>query len=113
MMDELKRVEKAIFKISGLKISGITEDPECAAYMGCSFQMGRWNVKYRKAKITPKKTGQFVTLWKRNTQNQTEPFSTNDDFDFYLIAAGQEQAFGFFLFPKYILGQKENINNRQ
>jgi hypothetical protein len=38
----------------------------------------------------------FVTLWKRNIENETEPFDENDNFDFYIIATEQENRFGFF-----------------
>lgn len=61
------------------------------------------------------KTGQFVTLWKRNNKKQTEPFSLDDGFDFYMIATEQQHRFGFFLFPKYILGEKQILatNNKE
>lgn len=68
-------------------------------------------VKYRQAKLTPKKVGLFVTLWKRNIENKTEPFSVNDSFDFYIIAAKQEDNFGFFIFSKDILTEKSILTN--
>ncbi|MBN8860414.1 MAG: MepB family protein [Sphingobacteriales bacterium] len=115
MIEALSRVESAILNIKGLRISDILSDPECEEYSGCSFQLNKRNIKFRKAKITPKKTGQFVTLWKRNNKKQTEPYSLDDDFDFYMIATEQQQRFGFFLFPKYILGEKQILatNNRE
>jgi hypothetical protein len=114
MIEALSRIESFLLNIHRLEISNIIEDRECEEYSGCSFQLNKRNIKFRKAKITLKKTGQFVTLWKRNNQKQTEPLSLDDDFDFYMIATEQQHRFGFFLFPKYILGEKQILttNNK-
>lgn len=80
-------------------------------YSGCSFKLGDLNIKFRQAKVTPKKVGLFVTLWKRNIENKTEPFSINDPFDFFIIAAKQETDFGFFIFPKDILSENIILTN--
>ncbi|WP_286590100.1 MepB family protein [Sphingobacterium sp. N143] len=99
MIPELIAIEKAI----GRPIHNLVQDQECAPYFGFSFQLGGWNIKFRKAKITPKKNGQFVTLWKRDAQHQTVPYAAADKFDFYLIAAAQGTKFGCFIFPKQLL----------
>jgi len=103
MISELKRIENSIFRIARQEIFNVSIEKECEEYFGFNFQLSQRNVKFRKAKITPKKIGQFVTLWKRNSENQTEPFNINDDFDFYIIVAEQDGEFGFFFFPKSIL----------
>ena len=115
MIEILSRIENTILNINGLKISDIINDRECEEYSGCSFRLNKRKIKFRKAKITPKKTGQFVTLWKRNNKKQTEPFSLDDGFDFYMIVTEQQHRFGFFLFPKYILGEKQILatNNKE
>lgn len=105
MAEVTRQIENLILSINGSEISNITKDEECEEYAGCSFQMNSRNIKFRKAKITPKKSGQFVTLWKRNNKNQTEPFNLNDDFDFYMIATQQHHRFGFFLFSKDVLSK--------
>lgn len=107
MTRELSRIENTILKPNGIKISNIMADTGSEEYCGHHFLLGGLKVKFRKAKITPKKAGQFVTLWKRNNKQQTEPFSINDDFDLYMIAAERENRSGFFLFPKHILGDKQ------
>lgn len=115
MIDVLARLENSILKVNDLKISTITTDLECEEYFGFDFQIENLKVKFRKAKITPKKSGQFVTLWRRNHAKQTEPFNLNDNYDFYIIATEQQQKFGFFLFPKLILSEKQILttNNRE
>lgn len=107
MTEILRQIENEILGSIGLKILNIVEDSECEDCSGCSFQLNNRNVEFRKAKITPKKSGQFVTLWKRNKRNQTEPFHVNDDFDFYMIATQQHHRSGFFLFSKYVLSKWE------
>ncbi|RFS26495.1 hypothetical protein DVR12_01520 [Chitinophaga silvatica] len=107
MNEVLSRIDNSIFQVNNLKISNLIEDLECEEYFGFNFQLENLQIKFRKAKITPKKVGQFVTLWKRNASKITEPFNVNDDFDFYIIAAALQNQFGFFLFPKQILSEKQ------
>lgn len=90
-------------KANWLQVSELIPDAECEEYDGHSFQLENRSVKYRKAKITPKKIGHFVTLWKRNATGQTEPFDEKDGFEFYIIAMEKDERFGFFLFPKRVL----------
>lgn len=106
MIKILSRIEKLVLEAKGLRILDITEDPECEAYAGCSFQIGDRNVTFREAKRTPQKKGQFVTLWKRNHENRTAPFNITDDVDFYMIATRQQHRTGFFFFPKAMLGEQ-------
>jgi hypothetical protein len=70
-------------------------------------------VKYiqRTAKVTPKKNGQFVTLWKRNFDNITIPLEAKDNFNYIVIVCFKDTKFGRFLFPKDVLIQKKIIAN--
>lgn len=106
-------IKNLIFKPLELKISEIKDDREAKEYSGCSFMLNHMNIKFRTAKITPTKTGQFVTLWKRNEKGVTTPFEYNDNFDFYLIAAYKEENAGVFIFPKEILMQKGILSNEK
>ncbi|SEW02679.1 hypothetical protein SAMN05421841_0693 [Chryseobacterium wanjuense] len=113
MIEELKRIENLILKAKGHKILNLTEDLECKEYFGFNFQAGQLTIKFRKAKITPKKVGHFVTLWKRNAEKVTEPFNINDHFDFYLVFTEYENDMGFFLFPKQILMERQILSTDQ
>ena len=103
MIQEWSTLEKFIFDTNGGKLLNIEEDKECREYLGYNFQLGNQQVKFRKAKVTPKKIGQFVTLWKRNLVGQTVPFDIEDGFDSYIIMASDAHRTGFFVFPKAIL----------
>ena len=105
MLPELQKIENLLFKSLNKKITNLAPDLECEEYCGFNFNIENWNVKFRKAKITPKKIGQFVTLWKRNSQGETEPFRNADAFDFYIIAANKNENFGVFFFPKSVLSK--------
>lgn len=113
MTDELIRIENFLLKLCGILISNLNKDAECEEYDGYNFRLENKNVKYRKAKITPKKIGQFVTLWKRNAKGQTKPFQVEDYFDFYLIAMEKDERFGFFVFPKRVLSERQILSNDQ
>ena len=107
MIKDLQHLQTSVFSKLQLIISQLEPDPECEKYLGHNFQINQINIKFRKAKITPKKVGQFVTLWKRNPESkQTEPFNQEDSFDFYIIACDFAEKSGLFIFPKNILSHK-------
>ncbi len=105
MIQEISEIEKLIFEINGFTITNLAIDKECSEYFGYNFQLGNQHIKFRKAKLTPKKIGQFVTLWKRNLNGQTAPYGMDDDFDFHIIMAKNTHQSGFFVFPKEILAR--------
>lgn len=108
MINEIKNLNDSIFKPLDLQISGVTPDLECEDYFGFNFKINQTDIKFRKSKLTPKKVGQFVTFWKRDSAGKTIPFDINDDFDFYMIQVEENENSGFFIFPKQIL-ERENL----
>jgi len=111
MNKEIEKVEKVLQKHFDLPFSEITQDSECEEYFGFNFKINQTYFKFRKSKLTPKKMGQFVTLWKRNSDGNTIPFDIKDDFEFYIIHIEENNHSGFFLFPKAILGQQHILSN--
>ncbi len=79
---------------------------ESQKYGACTFKLNGMAIKHRGSKITPTKTGQFVTLWKRNLNGVTEPFDISDDIDLVIISTGNNTHFGQFIFPKSVLLNK-------
>ena len=112
MIKELNKIESLFIKNYGQKITNLTIENECDEYFGFNFQIEKLNFKFRKSKITPKKVGQFVTLWKRNSEKQTEPFNENDNFDFFIFVSEQDEKFGFFIFSKKILIEKNILSTQ-
>ena len=60
-------------------------------------------VRFRVAKITPTKVGQFVTLWERSKAGPIQPYDLSDSVDFFVISAREGDNFGQFVFPKAVL----------
>lgn len=87
----------------GFECSKPIAEPESAEYNACTFKIGQLSVRYRSAKITPTKTGLFVTLWKRNGNGPIQPFDVEDDMDIAMISAKCDDKFGLFIFSKAIL----------
>ncbi|HRD57791.1 MAG TPA: MepB family protein [Ferruginibacter sp.] len=109
---ELTLIDDSVFKICKLKLSNVETEAESSAYFAHKFQLNGQNIKFRKAKITPTKTGQFVTLWKRNQKGITEPFSISDKFDFCIIAVRQNEKFGLFIFSKPTLHEYKILSDK-
>ena len=76
--DDLKIAKELVYDKCGFDLTNASLDAESIAYGACSFELNGKTVQYRVAKITPTRTGQFVTIWKRNADGITEPFSVSD-----------------------------------
>ena len=111
MTEIIQKLEDFVLKSMNLSISKLEKDLECDECVGYNFNVNEFSIKFRKAKITPKKVGQFVTLWKRNVIKQTEPFSENDVFDYYIITTEEDSKLGFYIFPKAILIEKNILTS--
>ncbi len=51
----------------------IVQDNESQEYGASTFEMNNKIIKFRVAKITPTKVGQFVTFWKRIADGPITP----------------------------------------
>lgn len=81
-------------------------EAESQDYDAYRFNLHSLKICYRAAKITPTKTGQFVTLWKRNSNGIIEPFDSSDSIDAVIVSVRKEKNLGQFIFPKDILLKK-------
>lgn len=112
---ELLLLEDTIYHNCLFKITNVIHHIESKEYSACSFLLNDSKIIFRKAKITPKKTGQFVTFWKRSKIGPIEPYHEKDVFDFFVVNCKSENNFGQFVFPKAILIQKDIVsyNNKE
>ncbi|WP_163407582.1 MepB family protein [Flavobacterium ajazii] len=104
--NDLILVKELVFNCCNLKSTLPEPETESAEYSAYRFEINDKKICYREAKITPTKTGQFVTLWKRNISGTIEPFDFSDPIDFVIISARKENNFGLFIFPKSVLLEK-------
>lgn len=100
----------AILKSINLKGTDFIIEKESQEYDAVQFRVNQKLIYFRKAKITPKKAGQFVTFWKRIPSGIIAPFDGTDDFQFLIVYVEFENKSGYFIFPKLILVQKNILS---
>ncbi|MET3027554.1 MepB family protein [Flavobacterium sp. UW10123] len=103
---DLELSRERFFDEANLQITYLQKESESEEYSAFRFKLNNKNICYREAKITPTKTGQFVTLWKRNQSGTIEPFDYLDDIDFVIVTVRKDQNWGQFIFPKKTLLKK-------
>lgn len=103
---DLITANELVYNSCNFIISQPQPEAESRDYNAYHFDLNGKRICYRMAKITPTKTGQFVTLWKRNATGTIEPFDFSDAIDFVIISVRQDDLFGQFIFPKSILLKK-------
>jgi hypothetical protein len=103
---DLKVAKEFVYDKCGFDLTNPKLNSESLEYGACSFELNGHTIQHRVSKITPTKTGQFVTLWKRNKNGITEPFDILDDIDFILITTRGGNNLGQFIFPKSVLADK-------
>ena len=96
----LIQTKERLYNPCNFYISNLNIEAESQDYGAFRFVLNGKKIIFREAKITPTKTGQFVTLWKRNLENKIQPFAENDDFDFVVISTKTDANLGQFVFPK-------------
>ena len=105
--------KESVYDYLELECSELLAESESAEYLASRVVINNLSVIFRAAKITPKKTGQFVTLWKRNSSGITEPFHYDDAFDLIIISVRNGDELGQFVLPKSVLLEKGIISGSQ
>ncbi len=103
---DLLTAQECAYEPLGLIYSNLVQEAESKEYEACSFNLCQKHIKFRTAKITPTKIGQFVTFWKRISDGPIMPYDVNDDFDFLVVSVRDTNRLGHFVFPKDVLLQK-------
>ena len=86
-----------------------TQNAEYGAYV---FKLNALSIRFRTAKITPKKAGQFVTLWERIGNGSIQPYDVSDPVDLFVISTREGNNFGQFVFPKAVLYNQDIVANK-
>lgn len=109
----LNEIQHRVYDSLGFQCSQPIMEPESSEYGACGFELNSLSIKFRVAKITPTKVGQFVTLWKRIQKGPIQPYDCSDSVDFFIINTRKGDHFGQFVFPKTVLCQQDvfSINN--
>lgn len=98
-------VEKLLNYI-GNNVSVICEEQQNKDYGGCVARVDTKMHRVRIAKRTPKKTGQFVAIWEKDSLYCNSAFSSEEAPDFLTIFCIQDEMQGVFVFPREVMEEK-------
>lgn len=99
IMFVLEKIKK-LCNATDFTLTDFALEKESKEYDACNFKINALKIHFRKAKITPKKEGQFVTFWKRIESGVIAPFEESDHFDFLIVEITDELQLGYFVFSK-------------
>lgn len=81
-------------------------EPQNKDYGGGRFKLGDLSIRYRVAKTTPKKIGQFVAFWQK-LAGKNSPYSDDEGVDLFVINTFTHDRYGQFVFPREVLIKQE------
>ncbi|MEX0446597.1 MepB family protein [Xenorhabdus sp. SGI246] len=112
--DSFNEIYKHLLLAAGYHFSVTPyRENESHEYEAIRFGLSGKSILFRQAKITPRKVGYFVTLWKRPFPNaEIMPFEQKDKIDFCIIATYSESQKGIFLFDSDILTRQGIFSTR-
>lgn len=84
------------------------QNAEYGAYV---FNLNGLSIRFRVAKITPTKVGQFVTLWERIADGPIQPYDVLGEVDLFVISTREGNNFGQFIFPKFVLSEHDILSS--
>jgi hypothetical protein len=108
--DNILRAQQNLYSSCNLLHENLIFEKESKEYQACNFTLHNYGIKFRQAKITPIKIGQFVTCWKRSQSQDSIPFDASDNFDFLIIGVHYNELAGQFIFPKSVLIKQKIIS---
>lgn len=111
---DLLTTQTLIYDACGIAYTQPIAEAESADYSACTFAVNGMEARFRVAKTTPTKTGQFVTLWKREGKGPIQPFDVADPVELFIISTRKGNELGQFVFPKEVLLQQDivSLNNQ-
>ncbi|MEV6553418.1 MepB family protein [Streptomyces sp. NPDC051597] len=104
--DDLVAARTRVYDPSGFVCTRPVPEPESAEYAAHGFTLDGLAVRFRVARTTPTKVGQFVTVWQRSAQGPIRPFDVDDGIDLFVISSRDNGHFGQFVFPREVLCER-------
>jgi hypothetical protein len=109
---DLLATKKFVYDLSKFQCSQPTIEVQNAEYGAYVFKLNALLIRFRVAKITPTKVGQFVTLWERIGDGAIQPYDISDPVDLFVISTRQGNKFGQFVFSKSVLCDKGILSSK-
>ena len=104
--ETVKNAHDIMYAKCGLTLENFAPEDESSAYYAHTFTIKDKQGLYRIAKITPKKSGSFVTIYKRGDDSLITPYEVSDSIDFVVIAVVDGNNVGEFVFSKTVLCER-------
>lgn len=106
-------LEDFFVNFCGFSFSDFEPDENASDYSGCDFVLNHnIFIKFRSSKVTTKKIGQFVTLWKKDLNGKNIPYDELSKFNYLIIFVKKIDKKGFFIFSKDALIHQKIISNK-
>ncbi|USL41030.1 MepB family protein [Priestia megaterium] len=100
----LTYVNENFYEPNHFAIKAIQEEAQNSDYGAGIFQLNSKSVRFRVAKNTPNKVGQFVSFWEKDENHKNQAFSYGKATDLLVINTfTSKKRFGQFVFPKEVL----------
>jgi len=108
---DLLAARKLVYDPCGFDHTAPQKETESRGYGAYSFELNGSAVRFRVAKITPTKIGQFVVLWKRVGNGPIQPYDMSDHVDFMIISTRKGDDFGQFVIQKSVLCAQDIVSS--
>ncbi|WP_410659533.1 MepB family protein [Amycolatopsis sp. lyj-112] len=105
--DDLLEAKALVYDPSGFTCSRPVAEVESADYGAHEFALDGYAIRFRAAKVTPMKVGQFATVWTRSADGPIQPFDSEDPVDLVVISTRDGGHFGQFVFGREVLCERE------
>jgi len=103
---DLLAAKRLVYDPNGFICSQPVAEAEGAEYGAHELTVDGLAVRFRAAKTTPTKVGQFVTVWQRSVQGPIRPFDADDPLDLIVVSCRDGHHFGQFVFPRDVLCER-------
>ncbi|MDN4863673.1 MepB family protein [Priestia megaterium] len=102
--EALTYVNENFYKPNQFVIKAIREEAQNSDYGAGIFQLNSKSIRFRVAKTTPNKVGQFVSFREKDAAHKNQAFSYGKATDLLVINTfTSTNRFGQFIFPKEVL----------
>lgn len=97
-------INEHIYAPNHLVIKDVREEAQNAEYGAGIFLLNNKSVRFRVAKETPKKIGQFVSIWEKDEAHNNQAFTYEKACDLLVINTfTANNRLGQFVFPREVL----------
>lgn len=105
-------VIESLYLPLGWRLTNIVEETQNQEYGGYRLQLNQVDIRFRIAKITPKKIGQFVAFWEK-IEGVNRPYSYGESPDLLVIYTEENAHKGHFVFPKATLKERGILSTEE